>query len=180
MPVIIDETGWLHHGVELRFARNSDGTIHPRGVRVGPDATVDDVLAHGNVFDRSTRYNRVIGSLRRLREQLDALIQRRAVPVDADSVIWPARQALRNLDEMIVLRQSMSMGHGTVRVATLDREIEYLRSHHAHLAAIIASAVKDCSDPAGLVDLDSANDTAGVERGHQREAGPSRDRDRDE
>jgi hypothetical protein len=102
---------------------------------------------YGDVFGRSTRYNRVIGRLRTLRELLDALIRRCEVPVDADSVIWPAHQALLDLDEMIALRQSLSMGHGIVRVATLDLEIEYLQGHHAHLAAIITSTVNECCDP---------------------------------
>jgi hypothetical protein len=146
VPVTIDDTGWLSHGVELRFARNSDGTIQPRDVRVGPDALVEDIIEYGDVFGRSTRYNRAIGRLRRLRELLNDLIRRCEILVEVDSTVWPAHQALLGLDQMIVLRQSLSMGHGIVRVATLDLEIEYLQRHHAHLAVIVASVAKGLSD----------------------------------
>ena len=63
--VQIDETGRLRDGIELHYATEARGNIRPTFLRVGPDALVDDVLAHGNVIGRVTRYNGALGDLRK-------------------------------------------------------------------------------------------------------------------
>lgn len=135
VPVTVDRSGWLRCGVELRFRRGVDGTIHPEGIRVGAEALVDDVLALGDVFERSTRYNELLGSLRRMRDRLEALARDSALGLELGQ-----RRALLELDDLVGRRQATYMGHGTVRVDTLDLEIEFLRQHHAHLANAVARA----------------------------------------
>lgn len=138
VPVSIDETGWLRSGVELRFTRRQDRTIHPVVVRVGVHANLADVLALGDVRDRCARYNDVLRSLRRLRDQLRVLIGgtelkpvRLAAEVSESRVVFDASCAdLLRFEELIARRQARCMGYGTVRVDTLDLEIGFLRGQH--------------------------------------------------
>jgi len=135
LPVAIDETGWLRVGVELRFQRRADRTIQPLAVLVGSQADVYDVLALGDVFARSTRYNNVLRGLRALRDQLRALVDRKML-----NATLAADRELLDLDEMIAHRQSRCMGFGTVRVHTLDLEIEFLSRRQACLADLAVQA----------------------------------------
>jgi hypothetical protein len=160
VPVVIDKTGWLRYGVEIRFTRGSDRTIEPLGVRVGLHTNIDDVMALGDVPTRSTRYNEVLRDLRSLRDQLRALIDRPELePIWRTAWFGRARRPgrcnrrelactapypydeLLNLDEMIARRQSRRMGYGTVRVETLDMEIDFLRRHHARLSDEVAHII---------------------------------------
>jgi hypothetical protein len=138
--VIIDGSGWFRDGVYLRFARALDGTIHPEVLRVGADAVADDVLALGDVFDRSTQYNKALRDLRTQRDQLAVLleaehaIERASCRRDLDELL--------KVDELIARRQSMCMGHDTVRVTLLDQEIAFMQHHLSTLVGAVAEVLR--------------------------------------
>jgi len=140
IPVAIDDTGALRDGIELHYVPGPGQTIQPTMARVGRDAIVDDILAHGDVIGRATRYNGALGKLRSLWDRLIALIKRTPQPLKPGSAVWRSYQELRKLDDLIALRQSARMGHGVVSPEILDREIEFLEGYRAHHEAIVANA----------------------------------------
>ena len=52
IQVAIDDTGWLRSEIELVFTKAPTGTLEPITVRVGCEASNDDVLAQGGVAAR--------------------------------------------------------------------------------------------------------------------------------
>jgi hypothetical protein len=142
VPVAIDNTGTLRDGIELQYVLGPKGTIRPAMLRVGRGAIVDDILAHGAVIDRVTRYNGVLGKLRRLWDRLVALLQRARQPIKPGTPVWRSYQELLKLDDLIALRQSARMGQGVVNPEILDREIEFFQGYYAHHEAIVAEGEK--------------------------------------
>src|SRR5215470_11542306 len=55
--VVVDNTGWLSRDVEIVFQRERENTIQPITVRVGRDASDEDVLADGGAFGICRKYN---------------------------------------------------------------------------------------------------------------------------
>jgi len=142
VPVAIDETGALRDGIELHYVPGPKGIIQPTTVRVGRDAIIDDILAHGDVIGRVTRYNGALGKLRNLWDRLVALLKRAPQPLKPGTPVWRSYQELRKLDDLIALRQSARMGHGAVSPEILDREIEFFQGYYAHHEAIVADGEK--------------------------------------
>jgi len=140
IPVAIDDTGALRDGIELHYVPGPGQTIQPTMVRVGRDAIVADILAHGDVIGRVTRYNGALGKLRKLWDRLVALLKRTPQPFQPGSPVWRSYQELAKLDDLIALRQSARMGHSVVSPEILDREIEFLEGYRAHHEAIVANA----------------------------------------
>src|SRR5262249_20311155 len=67
--VVIDTTGWLSHHVEVVYQREHDSMITPLVVKVGRDASDEDVLPNGSVLQACRRYNSAIGQLHGLRRR---------------------------------------------------------------------------------------------------------------
>jgi hypothetical protein len=155
IQVLIDDTGWLRSEIEVLFSKELDGTIRAITVRVGRDASDDAVLGSGGVLARCEQYNGALDRLRQLAERLATMVREDHVTLDPGSPIAYAHHQLSRLDELIAGRQRITMGHGTVRLDTLDREIELFRRCDAHLAPIVfatevrarPSAYRQSKDP---------------------------------
>lgn len=99
VPITIDRTGWLRGEIDVLYNRSATG-FRPVCVKIGQYALLEDVRAIGDVYVYFDRYNGALARLHGLRiEQVD-----------------------RDIDK----RQREYMGHGTVRLRTLLRELEYL------------------------------------------------------
>jgi len=140
VQVAIDETGWLRREVELVLTREPAGTFRPTTIRVGCEASDDEVLAEGGAVAQCDEYNRAIGKLRQLAAELAVMAHNGRIALVAGSPVAYAHSELSRLDELIERRQRSTMGHGVVRLATLRREIEFFVRCDAHLAPIIHAA----------------------------------------
>jgi hypothetical protein len=151
VQVAIDDTGWLRSEIELVFTKNPDGTLRPLKVRVGWEASDEQVLAHGGVVARCAQYNGEVRRLRQLGKRLDELVRGRIIlphgsPIAyAHSALSPSR-----LDALIAERQESCMGHGTCRLAWLLREIEFFRRYDAQFAPIVLAAEQRVVSPPQL------------------------------
>ena len=153
LPVEIDST--LHDGIELHYVLESNRDIRPTVVRIGPQALVTDILAHGNVAVRITRYNGAIGKLRKLWDRLVALVKRTGQPLREGTNAWKSYHELAKLDELIAKRQATRMAEGAVDPLVLDQEIEFLEGYRAHHETIVAEAEASGHipvDPSGHID----------------------------
>lgn len=139
VPVTIDESGWLCHGVVLRYQRGPHGTIQPRAVLVGASCLVQDVLAHARIVALSDDYNAALQNVRELLERLRAMI----AGLQPDSEAYALHQELSTLDDTVAARQSARMGNGLVSRPILESEIAHLRNYYAHAVGIVRVAEKD-------------------------------------
>ena len=140
VQVEIDEIGWLRSEIELVFRKGRDGTLRPVMVRVGRDVSDGAILAPDGVMVGCAQYNAALVKLLQLAEHLAALVRQGGVRLEPGSPVAYAHRQLSRCDEMIALRQVIAMGHGTVRLATLRREIEFFGRCDAHLAPIVQAA----------------------------------------
>jgi hypothetical protein len=140
MQVVFDDTGWLRSEIELIFTKNPDGTIWPVKLRVGQEATDEDVLAWGGAVARCAQYNAAIRTLRQLGERLAQSVQQGRITLAPGSPVEYAHRVLSGLDQLIARRQMSTMGYGTARLVTLEREIEWFGRCDAHLAPIVLAA----------------------------------------
>lgn len=143
MQVAFDDTGWLRGEVDLIFTKNPDGTIWPVKVRVGREATDEDVLARGGPVARCAQYNAAIRTLRQLGERLAQSVQQGRITLAPGSPVEYAYRVLSRLDELIARRQLSTMGHGTVCIATLLLETEFFERCDAHLAPLVQAAERE-------------------------------------
>jgi len=137
VPVVIDETGWLRSEVEIRFIRHAGGMIQPINARVGTGAVLQDVLDIGDLFALCMRYGSALSELELLYERLGALDQSHSVRV-LEPMLASVLEVVASARRAVVRRQALYMGHGTVRVATLKREIEYFEAHLADLRSSVS------------------------------------------
>ena len=145
LQVAIDNTGWLRREIEVVFTKAPNGTIQPITVRVGDEAGNDDVLAHGGVSARCDEYNAAIGKLHQLAEYLATMVRDGTITLEPGSPVAYAHGELSRLDELIEQRQRITMGHGTVQLATLRRELEFFQRYDAHMAPIVHAAARVAS-----------------------------------
>jgi hypothetical protein len=153
VAVELDTAGWLRDGIELRYTLGPGRSLQLLAVRVARTATVDELIAHGGVVERCARYNRALGALRALRDQLDARVRREHAPVDPDAAVLRAHKELSRLDDTIAQRQATRMGHGTVTLEVLGFEIEFLERYHVHLAAPVARA--ETAETSAMCDVET-------------------------
>jgi len=92
VPVEIDHA--LRDGIELHYVLEAHRNVRPTVLRVGPSALIDDILVHGNVVARITRYNGALGKLRKLWDRLVALVKRTGQPFPEGSEAWKAYHEL--------------------------------------------------------------------------------------
>lgn len=140
IQVAIDASGWLRGEVELVFTKSRDGTIRPVKVRVGREASDDDVLAGGGVVACCAQYNSAIGALRQLGERLTAMVRQERITLMPGSPVAYAHRELSRLDQLIARRQAICMGYGVIGLAPLIREIELFERCVADLAPIVLTA----------------------------------------
>lgn len=137
--VEIDASGWLRSGAELCFGRTPERLLRPLRVRVGTRAVVHDLLQLGDMRARCVRYNEAVVGLHFLRCQLADNAEH--ARLDDPGGCQDRRASLRDLmrlHETLGRRQARCMGHGIVRVETLDLETAALWSWRATLAAEVA------------------------------------------
>jgi hypothetical protein len=139
VPVTIDETGWLSHGVALCYQRGPHGTIQPRGVLVGASCLVQDVLAHARIVAHSQDYNDALEDVRALRDGLRAM----SAGLQPGAQAYALHQELLEFDETVAKRQAARMGNGLVSPAILESEIAYFRRWYADGVAIVRAAKRD-------------------------------------
>lgn len=137
---VVDQSGRLLGDVDLRYERGHRGTIQPVVVRVGPEASDEELLAEGGVFGRCRRYNDALDKLRELGTRLMAVIQDRLTALVAGSALACAYHELSRLDALIAERQTEYMAHGSVRLHRLVREIMFFEGRHAYLMQIVLAA----------------------------------------
>jgi hypothetical protein len=142
IEVAIDRTHRLRREVELVFTRKPDGTLGPVTVRVGREASDDDVLADGGVVARCEQYNAALGRLRQLAAQLTEAVRDARVALVPGSPIAYAHRELAQLDELIERRLRSTLSRGAVRTAILVREIEFFARCDAHLTPILRAAMR--------------------------------------
>jgi len=164
LPVEIDESGKLGSGVELHYERGSNGDIQPTVVKVGPDALIDDILAHRDVIPRITRYNGKLGKLRRLWDRLVVMFEGGA-NVPRSGAAWESYQELAKIDDLIATREAARMGKGVVDPEVLDHEIEFLEGYRLHHEGVVAEAEQSgkYGEPVGHIDSPDWRDGVGRE-----------------
>jgi hypothetical protein len=141
LEVAIDRTHWLRREVELVFTRNPDGTLRPVTVRVGREASDEEVVADGGVVARCEQYNAALGRLRQLATQLTEAVRDRRIALVPGSPIAYAHRELARLDELIGRRQVSYMGNGVVRLAFLIQEIAFFDGRNRIHATIVIHEV---------------------------------------
>lgn len=147
VQVTLDRTGWLRSEIqiEVMIQRAPDGTIDPTGVRMAPDATDQAVLGPDGVRARCEEYNARIRTLHQLADRMAELVRRaRALPPPGSPLEY-AHLQLTQLGELIARRQAVTMGSGTVSLATLAREIEWFGRCDVHLAPIVIAAERSAA-----------------------------------
>jgi len=147
VQVTLDRTGWSRGEIqiEVMIQRAPDGTIDPTGVRLAPDATDQAVLGPDGVRARCEQYNARLRTLYQLADRMAELVRRaRALPRPGSPLEY-AHLQLTQLGELIARRQAVTMGYGTVSLATLAREIEWFGRCDAHLAPIVVAAERSAA-----------------------------------
>lgn len=139
VPVTIDESGWLCHGVALRYQRGPHGTIQPRSVLVGARCLVQDVLTQGRIVALSQEYNDALQDVRELLRRLRPML----TGLQPGSEAYALHQELSKLDDTIAARQSARMGNGLVSPAILQSEVAYFRNYYAHAVGIVRAVERD-------------------------------------
>jgi hypothetical protein len=143
----VDATGWLRHEIEIEVDVHRQpnslftGTLCPIKVRAGAEATDDPMSA----VAVCALYNAALVRLHELADQVDALVREGSVRMDPGSALAYAYTNLIRLDELIAQRQGVTIGHGTVRLSTLRREVEYFSRCDAHLTPIVLAAARATS-----------------------------------
>jgi hypothetical protein len=136
VPVTIDESGWLCHGVALRYQRGPHVTIQPRALLVGASCLVQDVLANARIVTLSHDYNNALQGLHGLTARLLPVIS--GLPRDSEACVL--HQELSKLDDMVAGRQATRMGNGLVSPAILESEVAYLMSYYEQALRIVRAA----------------------------------------
>jgi len=136
VPVTIDESGWLCHGVALRYQRGPHVTIQPRALLVGASCLVQDVLANARIITLSHDYNNALQGLHGMVARLLPVIG--GLPQDSEAYVL--HQELSKLDDMVAGRQAARMGNGLVSPAILESEVAYLMSYYEQALRIVGAA----------------------------------------
>jgi hypothetical protein len=121
----------LRHGqIDIDFDDAGDH-VWVIGIRVAPDATVADALAHRVALDRMRRYNGTLGELRRLKDRAGhALGTTGDLSVGTDK--WRAFAEAEKLSEEVLARQRALRGKPAGEIADqLEAEIELLETQIA-------------------------------------------------
>jgi hypothetical protein len=106
-------------------------------IRVGPRALVEDVLAHRTIIAEITRYNGVLGKLRRLADAVkEWATKKRRFP--RGSLGWQTEQELGKLDELLAARKSLLEGD-KVNEAALKAEIKFLEGRQVFHRDVLRS-----------------------------------------
>lgn len=124
------------------FTKAPTGTIQPITARVGREASNEDVLAEGGVAARCEEYNGAISKRHQLAEYLATMARNGAITLEHGSPVAYAHGELSHLDELIERRQRVTMGHATVRLSALRREVEFFERYDAHIAPIVHAAAR--------------------------------------
>jgi hypothetical protein len=136
----LDQGGCLRGDIELVYQCDRRGHIRPVEVRVGWDATDDDVLNEGGPLTRCRRYNDALKTLQDLAVRLARQVHDGRLTVEPGTQLAIAYRELSRLDHLIATRQAIHMGHGVVRMEALRREIEfYIRLEAQHAPAVLAA-----------------------------------------
>ena len=85
------------------------------------------------------------GKLHELAECLATMVRNGAITLESGSAVADAHGELSRLDELIERRHRVAMGHGTVQLATLRRELEFFQRYDAHMAPIVHAAARAAS-----------------------------------
>jgi len=140
IPVTIDTTGWLRHGVALRYRPGLHGVLYPTDVLVGRDAGVADVLEHRDLVDCCALYNRELGMARELWQRLDALVQHPRGPDRLPFLLKVLCVAVDDFDRLVVERQLARMGNGFATREVLAREVAFFAEFRVSYEPIVAGA----------------------------------------
>jgi len=138
--VVFDEA--LSTGVKVqvqRVERVLGFDLEVDTVRVGKEALLSDVLAHGATIQRIRRYNGIVWRLRQLADRFAVWTgQRPAAKFPRGSRGWVTQEELTKLDELMTQRHG-EFGMGTVDPHTLSEEIEFLSGRHAYHEEVLRS-----------------------------------------
>lgn len=141
--VIVDHTGWLSRDVEIIYRRELGCIIHPITVRVGREASDEDILADGGALGICRKYNEAVERLRQLAIRLAAVLREGHLDVRAGSELDAAQRELSMLDALVASRQLKHLGSGVVRLERLRSEIAFFDERHSDLAQIVTSAEQE-------------------------------------
>lgn len=169
VPVEIDTGGRLVDGIEVHYVKADGGRIEATVVRVGPEALVGDVAAHQQTIARITRYNGLLGKLRRLWDRINVLGGGRN-KFAAGSKEWESFEELKKLDELINLRREAKMSATVVDPQQLDEEISFLVDFKARHESVVAAAEESGKYGKGVGHIDSPDRWRGEVGMHERGA----------
>jgi hypothetical protein len=126
VPVAIDTTGWLRHGVALRYEAEPHGAIRPTTVLVGREARVEDVFKHRDLVDRARRYNEEVDGLHELWRRVGTLLREQPQPHSDGAELSVSHRALSKFEELLATRRKARMGNGFATPEVLATEIRFL------------------------------------------------------
>jgi hypothetical protein len=136
----------LEDGVRVHFVEAGNGDLLVTRVEVGPLALVDDVLAHRRTIARLTRYNGVVGQLRRLWDELVALLGGsvhqnpfRNPPFGPGSRAFESFEEMHKLDELIRARRA-AWTPDALNADLIDDEIRHLQGELTRHAEVVRDA----------------------------------------
>jgi len=124
VPVAIDTTGWLRHGVALRYEAEPHGAIRPTTVLVGHEARVEDVFKNRDLVDRARRYNEEVAGLHELWRRVGTLL--REPPHSEGAELSVSHRALSKFEELLATRRTARMGNGFATPEVLATEVRFL------------------------------------------------------
>jgi hypothetical protein len=139
--VIVDD---LDDGVSI--VGKLDGPhseVHIDVVRVGPNATISDVLAHRRTIARLTRYNGLVGSVRQMWDELLALIGGRVRdvnPFPPGTRVFNSYEEVKKLRGLVEERRALLLVGDKVDARILEEEIEFLSGEVARHQEVVRGA----------------------------------------
>jgi hypothetical protein len=129
VPVELDDT--LEDGIRVVGEVTTTGQVEVQTIRAGRDALLAEVIGHGATLGRITRYNGLVGKVRRLWDQLTAMLRGLPPPPGAGSRAFQSLEEIRKLRESID-RAVFLRAQGVIDPRVLDEEIAFLQGELAH------------------------------------------------
>lgn len=142
IPVAIDPTGFLRHGIVLRYASGTLRTLRPINVLIGYHARAEDISANHDIVEKSTLYNEELAKIRELTQRLHHLFQSVKHPDLLPCLLRRALSDFEQFDEVLTERQLSGMGNGYACPEALAREIAFLKDFRQKREALITAAEK--------------------------------------
>src|ERR1700742_5141719 len=111
ISIEIDRSGWLCDSIEIRFILGPGRALHPTALRIcGAPAGVA-LIGEADPLGLCKKYNLCLEKLRRFRERCTHAVATQKGPLNLNSPLLEAFQALQNFEDELFRRQYRYMGN---------------------------------------------------------------------